>query len=74
MAEKWKERVIRMSTERKDFIQGDDGYYVYWPDRYHQGALTPGDLRILADHIDYLNEPWDKIIQSDPTIGGKADG
>lgn len=73
MAESYKERVIRMSTESGDFIQGDDGYYVFWPEGFNRGALTPVDLRILADHIDRLNETWDRIIQSDPSIGGKAD-
>lgn len=72
--ETYKKRVIRMSTQRGDFVQGDDGYYVFWPDSHNHGALSPADLRILADHIDKLNEPWDKIIQSDPRIGGKTDG
>lgn len=72
--EDYKSRVIRISTERGDFVQGDDGYYVYWPDSTNRGSLSETDLRILADHIHKLNEPWDKIIQSDPRIGGKADG
>ena len=71
MSESYQARVVRMSTERGDFVMGEDGYYVFWPTGSNRGALTPRDLRILADELDRLNAPWDEIVQNDPSISGK---
>jgi hypothetical protein len=58
MTEDYRQRVIRMTNERNEFIPGDDGMFVYWPNRPDMGALTPADLRILADELDRLNAGW----------------
>ncbi len=39
-----------------DFINGDDGYWHYWPTGH--GYLTACQLRIIADELDKRNEPW----------------
>jgi hypothetical protein len=66
-----KTRLLRKVDEQGDIIQGDDGYYVFWPKESH-GALSPWMLRAIADELDRRNEPWDKIIQTDPAIGGSV--
>lgn len=66
-ASEWRERVVRMSTERGDFVAGDDGYYVYWPKDYPGGSVAAHDLRILADHLDSLNAEWDAQVKRDLT-------
>ncbi len=52
-----------MSTERGDFVVGDDGFTVFWPEGL-DGALSPSDLRILADELDRLNEPITVALES----------
>ena len=61
-------RILRMAEERGDFVRGDDGYWVYWPDGTNMGALSPWELRALADELDRLNAEWDKIVKKE--IGG----
>lgn len=59
----WKQerqkRLIEVLAKDNDIIQGDDGYYVYWPIK-NKGCLDAWELRLIADYIDELNEPWDK--------------
>jgi hypothetical protein len=47
----------------KDFIAGDDGYYMYWPTT-NLGAYTAHNLRIIADELDRKNKPWDDQVQA----------
>lgn len=54
-------RVIRVCTENREIVCGDDGFYVYWP-TCNKGSLTEHDLRIIANHLAKLNEPWIKQI------------
>jgi len=65
-----RERCMKISRERGDFVQGDDGYVVYWPNREFTGALAAHHLRWLADELDELNKAWDEIVQNDPRISG----
>jgi hypothetical protein len=62
VSESHKDRVIRMSRERKDFVAGDDGYWVYWPTGRSVGAVGAAELRILADELDRLNADWDRAV------------
>jgi hypothetical protein len=73
--------IAKLATERGEFVVGDDGYYVYWPttEPYQHadggwtgggGSYTAADLRSLADELDRLNAPWDKVVQNDPAIAG----
>ena len=47
---------------KSSIMCADDGYYVFWP-KAEQGAYTPDNLRIIADHIDELNKDWDNQIK-----------
>lgn len=47
--------------DNKDIIPGDDGFYVFWPDRF-TGAFSAANLRAIADRLDELNAPWEKEI------------
>lgn len=47
----------------KNFVVGDDGYYIYWPTG-NGGAYDANCLRIIADELDRLNEPWDAEIKA----------
>ena len=69
--ESYRDRVIGMSTERGDFIVNDDGYQVYWPKRESLGYLGAAELRILADHLDWLNAEWDAEVKR--LLGKPAD-
>lgn len=55
MKESYKERVLRLTKERGDFVAGDDGYYVFWPTGRNIGAIGAAELRILADELDRMN-------------------
>jgi hypothetical protein len=58
-------RCMAMSRDRGDFVVGDDGYYVFWPEAGH-GALAPHHLRWLADELDKMNADWHATVQNDP--------
>ena len=47
----------------KDFVTGDDGFAVYWPD-FTRGAMTAGNLRTIADELDRRNAPWQSEIDA----------
>ena len=55
-------RILQMAEERGDFVRGDDGYWVFWPDRTNVGALAAWELRVLADELDRLNAEWDQVV------------
>jgi len=59
--EEKKKRLIDIIEERQEVIVGDDGFYYYWPEQ-NRGFLSSDDLRIIADYIDEINEPWQKNI------------
>jgi len=63
-ADSYKQRVLRMSRERGDFVSGDDGYWVWWPTGRSVGAVTAIELRVLAEELDRLNADWDKEIDA----------
>lgn len=46
--------LIRKAQERGDFVTGDDGFVIYWPDR--TGGFSSHMLRVLADELDKRNE------------------
>ena len=62
-----KEKVIRMTEERNEFVTLEDGYVHFWPSGCY-GAFGPFELRILADELDRRNKDWDKQVQSDTRI------
>ena len=51
-----------MSDFAKDFVAGDDGYYVFWPTT-NKGAYTARDLRVLAVELDRRNEKIDALLK-----------
>lgn len=59
--EKFKERVLEVIRTRGDIISSEDGFKVYWP-LNPVGFLSAEALRIIADELDRLNEPWQKQI------------
>lgn len=54
-----KNRVLTVTA--KDFLLGDDGYYVFWP-KAGGGAYIALDLRVIADELDSRNAVWNKIV------------
>lgn len=48
--------------EMGEFYKEIDGYYVYWPIQ-RNGFWESYVLRIIADKLDELNEPYDKEVQ-----------
>ena len=46
-----------------EFVAGDDGYYVYWPESATGGAYSAHMLREIANHLDTLNADWDAQVQ-----------
>lgn len=65
-------RHIALHDERGDFVTGDDGYVVFWPDGVHVGAFNSHDLRVIAAELDRRNAAWDAQIQSDPRIAARS--
>ncbi len=62
--EEERQRCMKISHERGDFVCGDDGDYVVWPDG-KDGAMSPHHLRWIADELDRLNKEWDDIVQKE---------
>lgn len=52
-----KDRIIQLASP--DFVPGDDGYLMWWPDGFNRGGLSSESLRIIADELDIRNKPWD---------------
>jgi hypothetical protein len=47
-----------------DVLKTEDGYYKFFPvsgNGYWDGSI----MRAIADLLDEMNEPWDKIVQKD---------
>lgn len=44
----------------KDIAPMECGYYHYFPS--NGGGLSANDLRIIADHLDKMNESWDNDV------------
>lgn len=51
-------RIIKMSDERGDFVVGEDGCTVFWPDGFARGAFNAWHLRLIADELDRRNRDW----------------
>lgn len=64
MSESYRERVIRMTEERGEFVTGDDGYVIFWPEGKH-GGLSEVDLIILSEELHRRNEAWDAQVQAE---------
>lgn len=53
--------IIQQATERGEFLQDVDGYYVYCPEM--GGGLSSAVLRILAQHLDDENAVWHEQVK-----------
>lgn len=47
---------VQHAMQRGEFYTGVDGFLVYSPTA--GGYLTAHNLRMLADYIDSVNQPW----------------
>jgi len=62
--ESYKEKIIRMVIERDELMRLEDGMIYWWPEG-GRGALSPYNLRVLADYLDLINgenNPPTKIV------------
>lgn len=64
MSESRKELLLRMARENGDFVEDNDGYWVYWPTRKSLGSIGAPGLRILADELDRMNAEWDRKVRA----------
>jgi hypothetical protein len=48
-------RIVELAHQRNEFIQTDDGEYVFWPSPSAMGAYTEYDLKALAAELSRLN-------------------
>ncbi len=63
--EQYRQRVIRVSEERGEFVTDADGYVYWWPEESPNGHLASHHLRWLADELDRRNREWDRQIARD---------
>jgi hypothetical protein len=65
--EEYRQRVIRVSDERNEFVTDVDGFVYWWPEGCN-GHLASHHLRWLADELDKRNKDWqdqiNKILSS----------
>jgi hypothetical protein len=54
--EEQRSKVVAASHARGEFVQGDDGFYYWFPPHY-AGCASAHHLRWLAEELDRLNEP-----------------
>lgn len=45
-----------------DVLQGDDGYYIWWPQEGF-GAYTAADLEMIAKLLNEANRKWDNEVK-----------
>lgn len=57
--EKYAERIIECIS--KDIVQDVDGYYYFWPSA-NRGHFSEYALRVIANHLEKLNKPWDNQV------------
>lgn len=60
--ENYRQRVIRVCDERKEFVTDVDGFVYFWPDGSPHGHMDSHHLRWIADELDRRNEKWQKEI------------
>ena len=51
------QEIIEKSQERGDFVTGDDGFVIFWPEG-QRGAFEAWHLRAIANELDRRNESW----------------
>lgn len=61
-------RHVRRVADR-DMVVGDDGFRTWCPSR--AGGFRPLDLRVIADYMDELDEPWHQQVEKDFGPGGR---
>lgn len=52
-----------------EILQGDDGYYIFYPSLPCTGFWKAYVLHGIALKMHELNKAWDKQVQDDPLIG-----
>ena len=60
--EKYRQRIIAIGDERKEFVTDVDGFIYWWPNGSPHGHLASHHLRWLADELDRRNESWQKQV------------
>jgi hypothetical protein len=60
--EEYRQRVIKLSDDRKEFVTDVDGFVYWWPEGAPNGHFAAHHLRWLADELDRRNEEWQKNI------------
>ena len=63
--EEYRERVIKLSDDKKEFVTDVDGFVYWWPEGTTSGHLAAFHLRWLADELDKRNEEWQKQVEKD---------
>lgn len=58
--EECRQRVIRTSDERGEFVTDVDGFIYWWPEGSSSGHMASHHLRWIADEMDRRNEAWQK--------------
>ncbi len=58
--EECRQRVIRTSDERCEFVTDVDGFIYWWPEGSNRGHMASYHLRWIADEMDRRNEAWQK--------------
>lgn len=50
-------RLIELAQAAQQFVTAEDGYVYYWP-KACSGALSPWQLRLIAEELERRNAPW----------------
>ncbi|APR52017.1 hypothetical protein CA223_06670 [Sphingomonas koreensis] len=51
-------RFVESADSSGEFVTGDDGFVVYWPQGFGGGAFSAWTLRVFADELDRRNAGW----------------
>jgi len=62
--EEERQRIIEAASTAGDFVQGEDGFWVYWPTGNNRGSYSEHILRALADELERRNEPIQKELEA----------
>lgn len=51
------------ASARDDIVRVEDGFHMYFPPKDSGGGFRSWHLRVIADYLDELDEPWEAEIE-----------
>lgn len=57
-------KVKVINVEVGELFATEDGFYQFWPEKIKRGYWPAWLMRVIADKLDEINEPWERELES----------